>query len=121
MNQGGKHRGLLQSNENVSPVMNSKSIKVRIFGSEYPLRGENEDFTKRVATYVDGMLNRIHDKIPEQTPLTVAVLSALNITEDLFKEQERNEREVIRLEMEIEKLTNYLDNCLLSEPTGPNA
>ena len=104
-----------------SPPMNSKSIKVRIFGSEYPLRGENEDFTKRVAGYVDGMLNRIHDRIPEQPPLTVAVLSALNITEDLLKEQDRRERDLEHLETEIEKLSNYLDNCLLSEPTDANA
>lgn len=101
--------------------MNSKSIKVRIFGSEYPLRGENEDFTKRVAAYVDGMLNRIHDKIPEQPPLTVAVLSALNIAEDLLKEQDRRDHEVVHLETEIDKLSSYLDNCLLSEPADLSA
>jgi malonate-semialdehyde dehydrogenase (acetylating)/methylmalonate-semialdehyde dehydrogenase len=30
-----------------------KSIKVKIFGSEYPLRGESEELTKKVAGYVD--------------------------------------------------------------------
>ena len=68
--------------------MDKKSIKVRIFGSEYPLRGESEEFTRRVATYVDEMITTIHDKIPEQPTLTVAVLSALNITEELFKERD---------------------------------
>ncbi len=92
--------------------MNGKSIKVKIFGSEYPLRGENEDFTKKVAAYVDSMLNTIHERIPEQPPLTVAVLSALNISEDLLKEQERHEHDMIELEAEITKLSNYLDNCL---------
>jgi cell division protein ZapA (FtsZ GTPase activity inhibitor) len=91
-------------------TMNGKSIKVKIFGNEYPLRGENEDLTKRVASYVDGMLMRIHDKIPEQPPLTVAVLSALNITEDLLQEREKHG-------LEVEKLSNYLDNCLTAEPT----
>ena len=95
--------------------MTSKSIKVKIFGAEYPLRGENEDFTKRVATHVDSMLMKIHDKIPEQPPLTVAVLSALNITEDLLKEQDRHQEDVSYLETEITKLSNYLDNCLMSE------
>ena len=92
--------------------MNGKSIKVKIFGSEYPLRGENEDLTKRIATYVDTMLTQIHDKIPEQPQLTVAVLSALNITEDLMKEREQNQQAVMHLETEIVKLNNYLDNCL---------
>jgi cell division protein ZapA (FtsZ GTPase activity inhibitor) len=98
-------------------TMNGKSIKVKIFGNEYPLKGENEDLTKRVASYVDNMLTRIHDKIPEQPPLTVAVLSALNITEDLLQEREKYIKEVEHLEAEVEKLSNYLDNCLIAEPT----
>ena len=95
--------------------MAGKSIKVNIFGAEYPLKGENEDFTRRVAEHVDQMLNRIHDKIPEQPPLTVAVLTALNITEDLLKDQEQQKEAVVHLETEVTKLANYLDNLLISE------
>lgn len=101
--------------------MSTKSIKVKIFGSEYPLRGDNEDFTKQIAEYVDSMLTKIHDKIPEQPPLTVAVLSALNITEDLFKERDRHRDDVGNLEREIVKLSNYLDNCLMSESAEQSA
>ncbi len=89
-----------------------KSIRVKIFGSEYPLRGESEEFTKKVASYVDDMINTIHGKLPEQPTLTVAVLSALNITEDLFKERERSKSVATFVEGEVGKLTNYLDNCL---------
>lgn len=92
--------------------MNGKSIKVRIFGSEYPLRGENESQTKQIATHVDAMLNKIHEKIPEQPPLTVAVLAALNISEDLYKEKEMNARSQELVQAELIKLSNYLDNCL---------
>lgn len=89
-----------------------KSIKVRIFGSEYPLRGESEDFTRRVATYVDEMINTIHAKLPEQPTLTVAVLSALNITEDLFKEREKIRSMTALVDGELGKVTHYLDNAL---------
>ncbi len=89
-----------------------KSVRVKIFGSEYPLRGESEEFTRNVATYVDEMINTIHSKIPEQPTLTVAVLSALNITEDLFKERERSKAVVHLVEGELNKLTQYLDGCL---------
>jgi cell division protein ZapA (FtsZ GTPase activity inhibitor) len=95
--------------------MTSKSIKVKIFGAEYPLRGENEDFTRRVAEYVDGMLTKIHDKIPEQPPLTVAVLTALNISEDLLKERIGHQEQAAVTESEITKLSNYLDNLLIAE------
>jgi cell division protein ZapA len=89
-----------------------KSIKVRIFGSEYPLRGESEEFTRKVATYVDEMINTIHAKLPEQPTLTVAVLSALNITEDLFKEREKVRSMTALIDGELSKVSHYLDNAL---------
>jgi cell division protein ZapA len=95
-----------------------KSIRVKIFGTDYSLRGESEDFTRRVATYVDEMITTIHDKIPEQPTLTVAVLSALNITEDLFKERERSKAMATAVESELSKLNAYLDACL-QEPPAP--
>ncbi|HLA99904.1 MAG TPA: cell division protein ZapA [Bacteroidota bacterium] len=90
-------------------AIDGKSIKVKIFGSEYPLRGESEELTKKVANYVDHMINSIHTKIPEQPPLTVAVLSALNITEDLFKEREKMKSLSGLLESEIGRMNDFLD------------
>jgi cell division protein ZapA len=89
-----------------------KSIRVKIFGSEYPLRGESEEFTRKVASHVDDMINTIHNKIPEQPTLTVAVLSALNVTEDLFKERDRVKSLTTLVESEVGKMSTLLDNCL---------
>jgi cell division protein ZapA (FtsZ GTPase activity inhibitor) len=94
--------------------MDRKSVRVKIFGSEYPLRGESEEFTKKVAGYVDTMINSIHDKIPEQPPLTISVLAALNITEDLLKEKDKNREMISNFENEIVKISNYLDTSLQS-------
>ena len=94
--------------------MDRKSVRVKIFGSEYPLRGESEEFTKKVAGYVDTMINSIHDKIPEQPPLTISVLAALNITEDLLKEKDKNREMISNFENEIVKISNYLDTGLQS-------
>ncbi len=93
----------------------SKSIKVKIFGSEYPLRGESEELTKKVAGYVDQMINTIHEKIPEQPPLTVAVLTALNITEDLFKEREKCRILTSLVESEVGKMNEFLGQYTESE------
>ena len=89
-----------------------KSIKVKIFGSEYPLRGDSEEFTRKVAAHVDDMISSIHARIPDQPTLTVAVLSALNITEDLLKERERAKSAFSMLEGELGKLNTYMENCL---------
>ena len=94
--------------------MDRKSVRVKIFGSEYPLRGESEEFTKKVAGYVDTMINSIHDKIPEQPPLTISVLAALNITEDLLKEKDKNREMISNFENEIIKISNYIDTSLQS-------
>jgi cell division protein ZapA len=89
-----------------------KSIRVKIFGTEYPLRGESDEMTKKVAGYVDEMINTIHSKIPEQPPLTVAVLSALNITEDLFKERDKARKFSTFAEAELNKMNDYMDKVL---------
>jgi cell division protein ZapA len=102
----------MMSHETRQMTTDKKSIKVRIFGSEYPLRGESEEFTRKVATYVDEMINTIHAKLPEQPTLTVAVLSALNITEDLFKEREKVRSMTALIDGELGKVTHYLDNAL---------
>jgi cell division protein ZapA (FtsZ GTPase activity inhibitor) len=94
-----------------------KSIKVKIFGSEYPLRGDSEEFTRRVASHVDDMISSIHARIPDQPTLTVAVLSALNITEDLLKERERSRSAISMLESELSKMTSYMETCIGEAPT----
>jgi cell division protein ZapA (FtsZ GTPase activity inhibitor) len=58
------------------------------------------------------MINSIHDKIPEQPPLTISVLAALNITEDLLKEKDKNREIISNFENEIVKISNYLDTSL---------
>ncbi len=94
-----------------------KSVRVKIFGSEYPLRGDDEDMTKRVALFVDEMIKTIHEKIPEQPPLTIAVLSALNITEDLFKEREGAREFLEVVESDVNRIQEILDRCLDIEST----
>lgn len=64
-----------------------KVIKVKIFNSEYTLKVEDENLAYKVAEYVDKMMNELHDKFPEQSILTIAILTALNIAEELFRER----------------------------------
>lgn len=89
-----------------------KSLRVKIFGSEYPLRSEDEEFTKHVATYVDQMIERIHEKIPDQPPLTIAVLTALNVTEDMMKDREKSHIVLENLNGELEKMSQHLADVM---------
>lgn len=68
--------------------MSNQGIKVRIFNSEYNLQGDNPEQVERIANYVDNLMQKINFESPSQRPETIAVVSALNIAENYFKEKE---------------------------------
>lgn len=82
--------------------MNQKDIRVKIFNSEYNLQGENAEKVERISDYVDGIMNRINNESPNQSEETIAVVSALNVAEEYFKEKD--------LKIDLEKdYANLLD------------
>ncbi|MBV6477602.1 MAG: Cell division protein ZapA [Ignavibacteria bacterium] len=86
--------------------MPQKDIRVRIFNSEYNLQGEDTEKVERVSDYVDGIMNRINSESPNQSEETIAVVSALNIAEEYFREKENRS--------ELEKdYSNFLDESYL--------
>jgi cell division protein ZapA len=68
--------------------MSQKEIRVKIFNSEYNLQGENAEKVERISDYLDGIMNRINNESPNQSEETIAVVSALNIAEEYFKEKD---------------------------------
>lgn len=86
--------------------MHQKEIRVKIFNSEYNLQGENAEKVDRVSDYVDGIMNRINSESPNQSEETIAVVSALNIAEEYFREKDNRS--------ELEKdYSNFLDEYFL--------
>ncbi|MEO6694877.1 MAG: cell division protein ZapA [Ignavibacteria bacterium] len=84
--------------------MDQKEIRVKIFNSEYNLQGENSEKVERISDYVDGIMNRINNESPNQSEETIAVVSALNIAEEYFKEKD--------IKTELEKdFSGILDEC----------
>ena len=68
--------------------MSQKDIRVKIFNSEYNLQGENQEKVERISDYLDGIMNRINSESPNQSEETIAVVTALNIAEEYFKEKD---------------------------------
>lgn len=94
--------------------MEPKSIRVRIYGTEYPLKADDENITRQAAQLIDSMMTDIHGKIPDQPPVTLAVLSALNVSESLFHEQEDKNKAAQKVEKEIRSIAAVLDKTLKS-------
>ena len=61
---------------------------VRINGQDYVLAGdEPEEYMHEVAIYVDKKMSEIHRKYDKLSTSMVAVLAAVNITDELLKER----------------------------------
>jgi cell division protein ZapA len=61
-------------------------IQVEIYGQPYQIRaGADPDYIKNVARYVDLKMREIASNVPTVDSLKIAVLAALNITDDFFQ------------------------------------
>ncbi|MDD3243407.1 MAG: cell division protein ZapA [Eubacteriales bacterium] len=71
----------------------TKSV-VRIAGNEYTLSADTtEEYIHKVAIYVDRKMSQIQKARPELSTALVAVLAAVNITDELM--ELRGERETL--------------------------
>ncbi len=65
-------------------------VQVDIFGSQYTIKKGTEDpsYIARVAKYVDAKMREINEKLPVASVSKVAVLTSLNLADELFKERD---------------------------------
>ena len=69
-------------------------VLVDIFGSPYTIKKGSEDseYIVRVAAYVDQKMREINEKLPVASVAKVAVLTSLNLADELFKERESHQK-----------------------------
>ena len=71
------------------------SVKVTIYGTDYPVKGEaDSEYIQDVAAYVDGKMKEVADSLSVKSTTKVAILAALNITDELFNLRGSSESEV---------------------------
>lgn len=60
--------------------------EVHILGQSYIVKGEDPpEHINEIAQYVDQKLKEVHSHFPSITPLKAAILTALNIADELHK------------------------------------
>ena len=65
-------------------------LKVRIYGAEYPVRGDRDiQYIKELAEYLDTKMREVNKNVRVDSSLRVAILAALNITDELFQERQK--------------------------------
>lgn len=98
----------------------SVSVRVRILDRDYPLRVApgDEDYTVHLAQRVDERLRRLRAQLPSQPDLTHAVLTALELAEELYAARAETDRLRAHVEIEAGELAGRLAEALGPAGTG---
>lgn len=86
-------------------------VTVKINGIEYNLKGdEREEYLHKVAGYVDKKVKNILENNRKLSTSSAAILSAVNVVDDMFKKQKEYEELINKLN-EIEKVqSSYMEH-----------
>lgn len=83
------------------------TAEVKIYGNMYSFSGyESEEYIRKVCAFVDEKMNSIYSENPELSPYTLAILSAVNISDEYHKLINREEE----YNSSFDKLNNALND-----------
>ena len=91
--------------------MDNQPIKVSIFGKDYTLRSDvGEEHIKMVAHFLDERMKMFAGQLAKKDPLKIAVLSALNIADELFRERMEKDKTLQLIEKETKEILDTVKN-----------
>ena len=89
--------------------METESVTVTIFGKEYTLKGgADADYVQEVAAFVDKRMSEGARNAAVVSTERVAILAAVNIADELFREQHKRMEATATLEDRSTHLTRLL-------------
>ncbi len=90
----------------------SDSVTVTIFGQEYTLRGDaDQEYVQRIAAFVDERMGEVARSSAVASTAKVAILAAVNIADELFREQRRR----LETEASVEDRSDQIARLLTRE------
>ena len=92
--------------------MKSKVVKVKISGQDYVVRSTaGQQYLEKVAKYVDEKMQEIKASgIDDSQQLRIAVLAAMNITDELFSYKKEKKKFVEKVEAKAIAITEFVEN-----------
>jgi cell division protein ZapA len=100
--------------KNVRPVGDrDNTVRVTILGQEYPVRADADaDYIREIAAFLDARMRTIHALEPTRAPLKIAVLAALNLTDEVFTLRREKQELMERFERKVREFTEHLNRGL---------
>lgn len=88
-------------------------MKIEIYDQIYNVNsGQDEEYLKTLADYVDSKMREVADATQIADSLKVAVLTALNIADDMFTLREREKQIEGPLRKRVEKCVGMVEKAL---------
>jgi len=85
-------------------------VEIKVFGQTYTVKTDAaEDYIQEVARYVNEKMDEVLKKTRSVSTMNVAILTALNIADDLLKERERKNALLREVEMKSKDLAEKID------------
>ena len=92
--------------------MKAKVVKVNILGQDYVVRSAaGQQYLEQVAKYVDGKMEEIKASgIDDSQQLRIAILAAVNITDELFTYIKEKKKFADKVEAKTIAITEFIEN-----------
>lgn len=91
----------------------TKTIEVEVYGQRFSLQGEaDEKYFHELAKYVDGQMRMLSQKMTTGTPTKLAILSAINIADQLFQQKRRRKGGEEDIERKAQKILESIEQQL---------
>lgn len=85
-------------------------VEIKVFGQTYTVKTDaEEDYIQAVAKYVNEKMDEVLKKTKSVSTLNVAILTALNIADDLLKEKEKRVALLQEVEAKSKDLVEKID------------
>jgi cell division protein ZapA len=85
-------------------------VEIKVFGQTYTVKTDaEENYIQEVAKHVNGKMEEVLRKTKSVSTLNVAILTALNIADDLLKEREKRIALVREIEAKSRDLVEKID------------
>src|SRR4030066_2404014 len=87
-----------------------RSVEIKVFGQTYTVKTDTEeDHIQKVAQYVNEKMDEVVRKTRSVSTLNVAILTALNIADDLLKEKEQRKAFLREVEVKSKDLVEKIN------------
>jgi cell division protein ZapA (FtsZ GTPase activity inhibitor) len=91
----------------------TEAVKVRLFGREYSIRGHgNKKYIETLADFIKQRADEIESRATVVSTLDLAILTLLNITDEMFQSKQVKEQTIRELEEKADRLLKAIDRVV---------